>query len=194
MLHSERSCHNRHHAKCEGTYPSIVPYLLALHALTGADTSAATFGIGKIKALKDARNAGLPLHAIGDTQADEAIVLEQAMSFILACHGKGFSSMSEARIKMWRKKTDIGSALKLCSLPPTTEAFTENAKRAHLQATQWRASIEGTVPLIDALTHGWEHDGSYLKPTALPEGTLSALVAILEMIRCRCASGYSMLQ
>ena len=142
---------------------------------------------------KVARNARLPLHAIGDTQADEAIVLEQAMSFILACHGKGFSSMSEARIKMWRKKTDIGSALKLCSLPPTTEAFTENAKRAHLQATQWRASIEGTVPLIDALMHGWEHDGSYLKPTAVPEGTLSALVAVLEMIRCGCASGCSML-
>ena len=55
-----------------------------------ADTSAATFGIGKIKALKVARTARLPLHAIGDTQADEAIVLEQATSFILSCYGKGF--------------------------------------------------------------------------------------------------------
>ena len=54
--------------------------------------------------------------------------------------------MSEARIKMWRKKTHIGAAAKLCSLPPITEAFTENVKRAHLQATHWNASIEGTVP------------------------------------------------
>ena len=86
-------------------HTSIVPDLLVIHALTGADTSAATFGIGKIKALKVARTARLPLHAIGDTQADEAIVLEQAASFILACHGKGFSrcaSIREARIKMWR--------------------------------------------------------------------------------------------
>ena len=108
-------------------HTSIVPDLLAIHALTGADTSAATFGIGKIKALKVARTARFPLHAIGDTQADEAIVLEQAASFILACHGEGFSrcaSMGDARIKMWRKKTDIGAALKLCS-PSTTEAFTE---------------------------------------------------------------------
>ena len=60
-------------------HTSIVPDLLAIHALTGADTSAATFGIGKIKALKVARTAT-------DTQADEAIVLEQAASFILACH------------------------------------------------------------------------------------------------------------
>ena len=99
MLQSERSCRNRHHAECE----SIVPDLLVIHALTGADTSAATFGIGKIKALKVARTARLPLHAIGDTQAVEAIVPEQAASFILACHGKGFSrcaSIREARIKM----------------------------------------------------------------------------------------------
>ena len=143
-------------------HTSIVPDRVNFNALIGADTPAATFGIGKIKALKMARTARIPLHAIGDT-ADEAIVPEQATSFILACYGKGFSrctSMSEARIKMWRKKTDIGSALKLCSLPPTTEAFTENAKRAHLQAAYWKASIEGTVPPIDALTHGSEHRGN----------------------------------
>ena len=77
---------------------SIVPDLLAIHDLTGTDTSAATFGIGKIKALKVTRTARLPLHAIGDT-ADEVIVFEQATSFILACYGKGFTrcaSMSEA--------------------------------------------------------------------------------------------------
>ena len=90
---------------------------------------------------------------------------------------------------MWRKKTHIGAALKLCSLPRTTEAFTDNVKRAHLQAAHWKASLEGTVPPIDALTHGWEHDGSYLKPTTVPEGTMSALVAVLEMMRCGCASG-----
>ena len=102
-----------------------------------------------------ARTARLPLHSIGDTQTDEAIVLEKATLFILACYGKGSSgcaSMSEARIKMWRKKTGIGAALKLCCLPPITEAFSENFKPAHLQDTHWKASIEGTVPPIDALT------------------------------------------
>ena len=150
----------------------------------------ATFGIGKSKALKVARTARFLLHAIGDTQADEAIVLEQAMSFILACYGTCFSrcaSMSEALIKMCRKKTDIGSGLKLCSLPPTTEA--ENVKCAHLQAAHWKVSIEGALPPIDALTHGWEHDGFYLKPTTVPEVTLSAPVAVLEMMRYGCASG-----
>ena len=80
--------------------------------------------------------------------------------------------------------TDIGSALKLCS-PPTTETFTENAKRA----AHWKASIEGTVSPIDALTHGSEHNGYYLNPTTVPEGTLSATVAVLEMMRYGCASG-----
>ena len=54
--------------------------------------------------------------------------------------------MREARIKMWRKKASIGATLKLCSLPPTTEAFTETAKRAHLQDAPWKGSIEGTLP------------------------------------------------
>ena len=82
-------------------YTSIVPDLLAFHALTGADISAAPFGIERFKALYVARTARLPLHAFGDTQADEAIVFEKATPFILACNGKGFSrcaSMSEARI------------------------------------------------------------------------------------------------
>ena len=85
---------------------------------------------------------------------------------------------------------DIGASLKLCSLPPTTEAFTENVKRAHLYATHWKASIEGTVPPIDALTPCWEHDGSNLKPTTVPEGALSAPVAVLVMMRCGRATGF----
>ena len=88
---------------------------------------------------------------------------------------------------IWRFRPS--KALKLCSLPPTTEAFNENVKRTHLQAAHWKASIKGTVPPIGALTHGWEHDGSYLKPTTVPEGALSATVAVLEIIRCGCASG-----
>ena len=54
-------------------HTSIVPNLLDLNTLTGANTPAGTFGIGKIKALKVARTARIPLHAIRDT-ADEAIV------------------------------------------------------------------------------------------------------------------------
>ena len=71
----------------------------------------------KIKELKVARTARLPLHAIRGTQTHEAIVFEKATTLILACYAKGFSrcaSMSEARIKMQRKKTDVGAALKLC--------------------------------------------------------------------------------
>ena len=92
---------------------------------------------------------------------------------------------------MRRKKKEeaVGAALKLCSLPPTTEAFTETAKRAHLQDAPWKGSIEGTLPPIHALTHGWKYDGSYLKPTTVPEGTLPAPVAVLEIMQCGCASG-----
>ena len=52
-----------------------------------------------------------------------------------------------------------------------------------------RHQLKAQCPHIDALMHGWEQDGSYLKPTTVPEGTLSATVAVLEMMRCGCASG-----
>ena len=158
-------------------HTSIEPDRFAFHALTGADTSAATFGIGKIKALKVARTARLPLHAIGDTQADEAIVLEQATSFILSCYGKGLcwcASMSEARIKMWRKKTDIGAALKLWSLPPTTEAFTENAG-CTLEGINWRHSAPDARRILLE-----DHDWARGNPVP---------VAVLEMMRYGCAFG-----
>ena len=46
--------------------------------------------------------------------------------------------MTEARITTWLTKTGRKSTLripKLCSLPPTTEAFEENA---HSQCAIWR--------------------------------------------------------
>ena len=49
--------------------------------------------------------------------------------------------------------------------------------------------LKAQCPKIDSLTHGWEHDESYLKPTTEPEGTLSAPAAVLKMMRCGCASG-----
>ena len=44
--------------------------------------------------------------------------------------------MSEARVRVWAKRTgtSLVAATKLAYLPPTTDAFLENAKRAHYQA------------------------------------------------------------
>ena len=68
--------------------------------------------------------------------------MSQATPYILACYGQTkCMTMTEARQKMWAKKVSrsVASALKLSSLPPTTESFAQqNAARAHLQVAVWR--------------------------------------------------------
>ena len=66
----------------------------------------------------------------------------------------------------------ISSAPKLCSLPPTTEAFQLNALRAHLQVSQWNATMEIGPPELDPVEYGFEpnHANKILLPRPIPHG------------------------
>ena len=79
-----------------------------------------------------------------------------------------------------------GTSIKLCSLPPTTEAATENIKRAHYQVANWLTAMSGVPPPLNAMDHGWERDGPLLKPRTVASGTMLAPDEILEMVRCGC--------
>ena len=62
----------------------------------------------------------------------------EATTFVSVCYGYPESrNMSDTRHKVWKNR--VGKSSKsvsyLSTLPPTTESFTENAKRAHLQAS-----------------------------------------------------------
>ncbi len=92
------------------------------------------FGIGKGKVLKTLR-AGYLLSLLGDIDVGMPQVIRQASVFIVACYGQSNCvTMSEARLKVWALRTGTGTAStpKLSFLPPTTEAFVENVRRAHL--------------------------------------------------------------
>ena len=96
-----------------------------------------------------------------------------------------FSLMvSECRVKMWRSKTGKSgaSSVKLCSIRPTTEAFTENVHRCHLQVAIWKAALLQSPPEMDSTKYGWEidHLGILVRPT-VPSGTLSD---VLQLIHC----------
>ena len=136
----------------------IMPDLLAAHGITGCDTVAIYFGIGKGIVLKILRTGKYPLSVIGDTTSDISDVIEQATRFVLACYGQsGCESMTASRHKLWSTKLSrsIGRAPKLQTLPLTAEAFNENAARAHLQVAIWRHATEPHHPTLDPLQHGW---------------------------------------
>jgi len=122
----------------------IIPDLLATHGLTGCDTVATYFGIGKAVALRVLRAGVHALSYIGDTSRVLSEVTSQATPFILACYGQTkCTSLTEARQKMWVSKVgrSVAGAPKLATLPPTNEAFKENVARAHLQVAVWRNAL-----------------------------------------------------
>ena len=99
--------------------------------------------------------------------------------------------MTECRQLVLAQKTGkYLSAPKLCSLPPTSEAFKENLPRAHLQVAQWRAALNGESPAIDPIGFGWEADqqNESLIPRNMSSGTPYSAEHVLKLVRCGCHS------
>jgi hypothetical protein len=76
------------------------------------------------------------------------------------------------------------------TLPTVTEAFLENAKRAHLQASVWKHALNLDPLLVDPHELSWLCDDTSksLFPTTVLDGIEVALTHILKLIRCYCES------
>ncbi|KAJ8027560.1 hypothetical protein HOLleu_32732 [Holothuria leucospilota] len=93
----------------------IVGDILAAHALTGCDTVACYYGIGKGTVVKMLRE-GYSLSFLGEIDAPGQEGIKQATSFMTDWYGQnGIKSMSDARWKMWASKTG-----QVSSSPPKT--------------------------------------------------------------------------
>ena len=171
-------------------HDDIVADLLPAHAISGCDTVACYFGIGKgavVKVLK----TGFHFNFLGNSKSRMEDVFTEASNFILSCYGiKNASSMSEARIKSWASKAGKGltSSPKLESLPPTKEAFFENVKRGHLQACVWSTADESQPPDMPPEKFGFTKDLQCrtLTPILLPDGVPVAPDFVLNLVKCNC--------
>ena len=68
----------------DSTMPSFLQSCLSMHALTGCDSVAAIYGLGKTKTITVARK-GYTLDLLGQPMADIDKVVKQATVFIAAC-------------------------------------------------------------------------------------------------------------
>ena len=68
-------------------HANILPNPLAAHGLSGCDTVAPCYGIGKMKILKTLKQGNHSLSCLGDSNANWPDVVKQATSFMLACYG-----------------------------------------------------------------------------------------------------------
>ena len=89
--------------KTEAENQDIEPYLLAAHALSGCDTVAKPYCIGKKTAIKFLQK-GYRLDKLGYTQANFEDVIKEATLFITGCYGIDDQvTMTGARYKVWLK-------------------------------------------------------------------------------------------
>ena len=150
-------------------HSSIVPDLLAAHGLTGCDTVASYFGVGSVL-----RHGQCSLNLLGNTgRPPFSEVVDQAIHFMLVCYGQQrCHSMKQARQQMWFSKVrrSKASAPKLCSLPPTSEAFEQNVARAHLQVAIWVHALDPNPPVLDPTSYNWsqEEGSTALSSTTAP--------------------------
>ena len=132
----ESSVHGRLTTDIRSTakeHANILPNLLAAHGLSGCDTVAPCYGIGKMKILKTLKQGYHSLSCLGDSNANWPDVVKQATSFMLACYGvPKLDSMTQARTNQWKTRAGRGSSSmpKLCSKPSTDPVFMEELKRA----------------------------------------------------------------
>ena len=89
---------------------------------------------------------------------------------------------------MAKPKVSTTPAVKV--LPPTTEAFDQNVRRAHIQTAIWKSAALSNPPAMDPTKFGWERDelSRTLVPRMMPPNTGIAPPEVLQMIRCGCSS------
>ena len=170
-------------------HADIAGQLLAVHALTGCDTVAFMWGIGKAKLL-----SGCKLLKVGNTEMPMDKVLLEATQFVARCYGCASSEiMSATRYEVWigkASKRKVTGAPKLKSIPPTSEAFEQNVRRSHFQVPVWKAALEKDPPELAPTHFGWEKDEASrsLLPVTLSEGVALARTDVLKVIRRGCAT------
>ena len=175
-------------------HANILLNLLAAHGLSGCDTVAPYYGIGKMKILKTLKQGNHSLSCLGDSNAKWPDVVKQATSFMLACYYgvPKLYSMTQARANLWKTRVGRGSSTmhKLCSLPPTDPAFMENLKRAHFQICIRKHALDLNVPDLNPVQYGWTKDKATKSLVAVhvPTNTNFALSYIQELIKCSCSS------
>lgn len=162
--------------------------LLAVHCLTGCDTTSQFFGIGKSKAVQVLRS-GIEVKHLGCVESSMQQCIAECTSFIAHCYGfkKEVHNMSDVRYKVSLSKK---IPPKIKNLPPTTEAFELHIKRCHFQACTWNAAASSFPPPLNPTNYGWaKNEATHsLVPIQLPSNKGLAPPELLKSLRCSCSS------
>ena len=116
-------------------------------------------------------------------------IIKEVTSYIAACHSTTIRPgdvKSDVLYRVWgakmvRKGVCIQPELQY--LPPSSTAFKENVKRAHLQATMWQTALNTDPPDMSSYDYVWlkyDHFKS-LQPKTIPHDQQFAPSVILKI-------------
>ena len=112
-------------------HSNIADDLLAIHGILGADIVASLHDVGKATVIKIAKKGTLSLSKFGDEKTDMKSVQARATKFICAAYGKltravHIHDRMQGQDVAFKTVKSGTSSVKLCSLPPTNDAFVVN--------------------------------------------------------------------
>ena len=163
-----------------------VRQLLAVHALSGCDTTSALHGRGKASVYRKIAQSPdtLPLTDIlGSVNAAEEDVVQADMKLLVMVYGgKPNESLNHLRYITYMNMI-ANSKTTPCPerLPPTETAARFHLLRVHLQTVQWQTLMSVR---LDAEKWGWVNKGDIYVPIATT--LLPAPEEWLSIIRCQC--------
>jgi len=168
----------------------ICKMLPAFHAITGCDSVASFFSIGKKKAfgifreiIDDISN----LTYFGDTPVLPLSHDSVVAAIQLVCRLYENSS-TNVDINLMRYKLFTQKGISGPRLPPTLDALTLHLQRANYQSFIWKSSCCPILALPSPIGNGWKRTGNdsieqeRMTADAVPD-------AVAEFTRCKCKKG-----
>jgi len=159
--------------------------LLAVHALTGCDSTSYPFGKGKVSAINNLIKNDLKLDCIGNPDASKEQVIDAGRHLFRLLYGSTRSdiTLDELRHQIFSKKK-VSPKIKM--LPPTEPAAEQHFLRAHFQYCLWKSAEEKDPPALDITNYGWRiSDGT---PEPIIGVSQMAPMELLKVVACGCAS------
>lgn len=172
-------------ATCNKLGPKCLQ-LLAMHALSGCDTTSYPYGKGKISALNTLLAGDFPELAdvLGEVGVSQIQLLQAATPYFLCLYGqKPGTSLESARFNIFTKSK---KSTKVMSLPPTRCNFLQHVLRCHLQIMLWKAADQNAPPIesTDILQFGWKITEGIPAPE-ISKGD-PAPPELIDVISCQC--------
>ena len=163
--------------------------LMALHVLTGCDTTSAMKGIGKVKPIKllqkeeKFENCLCQLGEFWDLPKQDHNNIEQ---FICCVYGfPRFKSIDDVRVHILRRKCERNGVLDpkrnidLANLPPCLNSLTQHIKRVNYQVRIWKSASDNFPEKPPPTQHGWTKGELGLEPLWSDKDILSTQLADL---------------